>query len=98
MELSSKVQGRLQTIIFSLDTTLVCIVENFKFLTVCPWANQPAEKVTAPGSSLFTTVLLTKLLSFILQFGARLLKTFFFIDLFNKGEMLMVACLISNYS
>jgi hypothetical protein len=48
---------------------------------VCPWANQPAENVTAPGSQIRDAIEVTKFFLCVRQFGADFPGAAFRIDL-----------------
>jgi hypothetical protein len=85
--------GKIGNCFDCVANNLVKLRELNLTLTVCPCANQPDEKFTAPGSSLCLELFLIKFLSCIRQFGEGFMVLFFWIDLFSKGPMLMVAWL-----
>jgi len=65
--------------------------------TAWPCANQPEEKLTAPGSCKWLLPCVKKLPWWIRQFGSVLLGIDCWMDLCSKGAMLAVASLMESY-
>jgi hypothetical protein len=72
------------------------LLENWK-RTVWPCPNQPAEKVTAPGSIESRELLVTKFKSCVRQLGVGLSNFFVWTDFFNIGSMTTVDCSMLSY-